>query len=190
MTTAKSTAPKKRASKKESGPKSNKKGAVHKQVKEDRRAKAHPDSKPNPLTPMFQTIGVVWIGIAVLLMLWNHSNGTLMPDWWTNMYNPGSVTTSQMEAGDGENYPVVGDTVSIEYTASVKATGRAFDTTQGRGPMQFEIGQDPPKVLMGLDMGVRNMTLGEVTARPATLNARPATLPPSPPSAAALRRRS
>ena len=59
MTTAKSTAPKKRASKKESGPKSNKKGAVHKQVKEDRRAKAHPDSKPNPLTPMFQTIGVV-----------------------------------------------------------------------------------------------------------------------------------
>jgi FKBP-type peptidyl-prolyl cis-trans isomerase len=66
-----------------------------------------------------------------------------------------------MEPGDGENMPVLGDKVSIEYTASVAATGRAFDTTQGRGPMTFEVGQEPPKVLLGLDVGVRNMTLGE-----------------------------
>merc|ERR1719329_1652495 len=75
--------------------------------------------------------------------------------------NPGTVTTSMLTPGDGENYPKIGDKVQIEYTAIVKKSGRAFDTTQGRGPMSFEVGQEPPKVLIGLDLAVQNMTLGE-----------------------------
>lgn len=109
---------------------------------------------------MFTVLGI-WVAIGCAVAGLNHSQGTLMPDWVNMLTNPGEVVTETMEPGDGENMPVLGDKVSIEYTASVAATGRAFDTTQGRGPMTFEVGQEPPKVLLGLDVGVRNMTLGE-----------------------------
>ena len=39
---------------------------AHKQVKEDRRAKAHPDSKPNPLTPMFQSKKPFYVYFRIL----------------------------------------------------------------------------------------------------------------------------
>jgi len=102
-----------------------------------------------------------WVLMGCGFMAVNHGQGTLLPDWANEIINPGTLSMELIEAGDGENTPVKGDEVSIDYTATVTSTGKMFDTTQGRGPMSFEVGEEPPKALVGLDLAVQNMTLGE-----------------------------
>jgi hypothetical protein len=137
----------------------NRKKSSGKGKREERAAKRA--AKPNPLSGLATVAVCAWVVMGVSFMAWNHGNGTLLPDWINDILNPGTITMNLMEAGDGENTPVKGDEVSIDYTATVTATGKTFDTTQGRGPMTFEVGEEPPKALIGLDLGVQNMTLGE-----------------------------
>lgn len=137
----------------------NRKKSSNKGKREERAAKNA--IKENPLSGFVRMTVVAWVVMAGFFMTWNHGNGTLMPDWLNDHFNPGTIVMQMMEAGDGENTPVKGDEVSIDYTATVTASGKTFDTTQGRGPMTFEVGEEPPKALVGLDLGVQNMTLGE-----------------------------
>eukprot|EP01050_Picozoa_sp_SAG11_P033865 SAG11_NODE_11703_length_743_cov_1.066770_1_plen_136_part_01 len=130
-----STGPKKRGEKKSSGPKSNKRGGIGKEAKKDRKDK-HVKGE-NPLKPLILGVLAVWLAIGLMMVGLNHAQGTLLPEWVEKLMNPGTVTTSMLTPGDGENYPKIGDKVQIEYTAIVKKSGRAFDTTQGRGPMSF-----------------------------------------------------
>jgi hypothetical protein len=140
-------------------PTENRKKSSNKGKREERAAKKQVPT--NPLIGLAKVAVAAWVAMGVSFMTWNHGNGTLLPDWAEDALNPGTITMNLMEAGDGENTPVQGDEVSIDYTATVTATGKTFDTTQGRGPMTFEVGEEPPKALIGLDLGVQNMTLGE-----------------------------
>ena len=51
-----------------------------------------------------------------------------------------------------------GDNVSIEYTGKLE-TGETFDTSQGRGPLEFELGSG--KVIKGFEEGIIGMKIGE-----------------------------
>jgi len=136
-----------------------KKSSKKREELEERRAKLKP--QPNPLTGLAKIILAAWVVMGCAFMAVNHGQGTLLPDWVNEIINPGTLSMELIEAGDGENTPVKGDEVSIDYTATVTSTGKMFDTTQGRGPMSFEVGEEPPKALIGLDLAVQNMTLGE-----------------------------
>lgn len=69
------------------------------------------------------------------------------------------VKKTIVSPGDGINFPQEGQNVTVHYTAKVIETGKVFDTTRMRGPMEFEVGGG--KILVGLDIAVRNMSLGE-----------------------------
>jgi len=161
-----SEGPKKRVSKADKvgkaalAPTENRKKSSNKGKREERAAK-NAAANENPLSSLVRMTVAAWVVMAGMFMMWNHGNGTLLPDWVNDHFNPGDMQMQMMEAGDGENTPVKGDEVSIDYTATVTASGKTFDTTQGRGPMTFEVGEEPPKALIGLDLGVQNMTLGE-----------------------------
>jgi len=157
-----SEGPKKRGrkvGKAEKAPTVNRKKSSEKGKRAERAAKLA--EKDSPLKAMIQMVILVWVVFAGAFIYMSHSQGTFLPDWVNNYFNPGQIEMETMEPGDGENTPVKGDEVSIDYTATVTATGKTFDTTQGRGPMTFEVGEEPPKALLGLDLGVQNMTLGE-----------------------------
>lgn len=117
----------------------------------------------SPLTKLVLTIFSVWALVGGAFIAHGIAVGTLLPEWAQNILHPGELVMEQIEAGDGENVPQIGDEVQIEYTASITASGRTFDSSQGRGPMKFQVGQEPPKGthVIGLDMGVQNMSLGE-----------------------------
>lgn len=51
-----------------------------------------------------------------------------------------------------------GNTVHIHYTGKL-ADGTVFDSSEGREPLQFELGAG--QVIPGLDKGMRGMTVGE-----------------------------
>jgi peptidylprolyl isomerase len=51
-----------------------------------------------------------------------------------------------------------GDTVSIHYTGSLD-DGTQFDTSQGREPLEFEVGSG--QVIPGFDKAVEGMTVGD-----------------------------
>lgn len=140
-------------------PTENRKKSSNKGKREERAAKLAP--KAHPLSGLTKIIMAAWVVMAAGFMAVNHGQGTLLPDWINEFFNPGTLSMELIEAGDGQNTPVKGDEVSIDYTATVTATGKMFDTTQGRGPMTFEVGEEPPKALIGLDLAVQNMTLGE-----------------------------
>lgn len=52
----------------------------------------------------------------------------------------------------------VGDQVSIDYTGTLKATGKQFDSSKGKAPIEFQIGG---RVIQGFSIGVTGMKLGE-----------------------------
>ena len=51
-----------------------------------------------------------------------------------------------------------GKTVHIHYTGKL-ADGTVFDSSEGREPLQFELGAG--QIIAGLDKGMRGMTVGE-----------------------------
>ncbi len=51
-----------------------------------------------------------------------------------------------------------GDTVSIDYTGTLKSTGKQFDSSKGRQPISFQLGGG---VIPGFTMGVTGMRVGE-----------------------------
>ncbi|KAL3475270.1 hypothetical protein BJX99DRAFT_229929 [Aspergillus californicus] len=77
------------------------------------------------------------------------------------------LTKSILEPGNGLDRPQKGDTVLIDYTGCLYDESREddycmgvqFDTSHGRGPLKTEIGVG--KVILGWDLGVLQMTLGE-----------------------------
>jgi len=139
---------------------SSSKKAGDRDARKARKAKfAEPER--SPLAKLILSIFGFWAAIGGIFILHGLASGTLLPDWAVTLMNPGELTMELIEAGDGEHRAVAGDEVQIEYTATVTATGKTFDSSQGRGPMKFEVGAEPPKALIALDMAVQNMTLGE-----------------------------
>ena len=51
-----------------------------------------------------------------------------------------------------------GDSVLIEYTGTLQSNGKQFDTSRGRAPLPFQVGQG---VVPGFSIGVTGMKLGE-----------------------------
>lgn len=51
-----------------------------------------------------------------------------------------------------------GDTVSLHYTGTL-ADGTTFDTSEGRDPLQFEVGSG--QIIPGLDKAIPGMEVGE-----------------------------
>lgn len=51
-----------------------------------------------------------------------------------------------------------GDTVSIDYTGTLKSNGKLFDSSKGKQPITFQLGGG---VIPGFTMGVTGMKLGE-----------------------------
>lgn len=51
-----------------------------------------------------------------------------------------------------------GDTVSIDYTGTLKSNGKQFDSSKGRQPLTFPLGGG---MIPGFTMGVTGMKLGE-----------------------------
>ncbi|KAF9173220.1 Peptidyl-prolyl cis-trans isomerase fpr2 [Mortierella sp. AD011] len=52
-----------------------------------------------------------------------------------------------------------GDKLSMDYTGTLWSTGAQFDTSIGRGPFDFVLGQG--QVIKGWDQGLRGMCVGE-----------------------------
>lgn len=65
------------------------------------------------------------------------------------------ITTLKKGAGASAK---AGDSVSIDYTGSLKSTGKVFDSSKGKNPIDFRIGSG---VIPGFSMGVTGMKLGE-----------------------------
>ncbi|KAJ1451636.1 hypothetical protein M885DRAFT_529227 [Pelagophyceae sp. CCMP2097] len=69
------------------------------------------------------------------------------------------VTVEIFAAGDGMNYPHIGQTVTVHYTGYL-ATGDFFDSSRDRGkPFKFKLGA--AQVIPGLDEGVAQLSIGE-----------------------------
>eukprot|EP00756_Hemistasia_phaeocysticola_P015381 Hpha_TRINITY_DN15410_c2_g2::TRINITY_DN15410_c2_g2_i1::g.173476::m.173476/K09568/FKBP1; FK506-binding protein 1 len=69
------------------------------------------------------------------------------------------VTKTTKKAGDGQNFPKAGDTVTMHYTGTLK-DGTKFDSSKDRGtPFVTKIGVG--QVIKGWDEGVPQMSLGE-----------------------------
>ncbi|HPI54177.1 MAG TPA: FKBP-type peptidyl-prolyl cis-trans isomerase [Chitinophagaceae bacterium] len=52
-----------------------------------------------------------------------------------------------------------GDTIKVHYTGTLTEDGSKFDSSEGRPPLEFEVGQQ--MVIHGFDQGVIGMSLGE-----------------------------
>ncbi|KAF9116157.1 FK506-binding protein 2A [Mortierella sp. AM989] len=52
-----------------------------------------------------------------------------------------------------------GDRLSMDYTGTLWTTGAQFDSSIGRGPFDFVLGQG--QVIKGWDLGLRGMCVGE-----------------------------
>ncbi|KAF8936376.1 FK506-binding protein 2B precursor [Dissophora ornata] len=52
-----------------------------------------------------------------------------------------------------------GDSLSMDYTGTLWSTGAQFDSSVGRGPFDFVLGQG--QVIKGWDQGLRGMCVGE-----------------------------
>lgn len=142
-------------------PTENRKKSSNKGKREERSAKNA--EKPNPLKGLAMIIVTAWVVMGGGFMAWNHGQGTLLPDWLNEIFNPGTLEMELITAGDGENKVAKGDEVAIDYSATVTASGKMFDSTHNRGPMTFEVGEEPLKALKCLDQAVLNMTLGETS---------------------------
>ncbi|SNX85701.1 probable FPR1 - peptidyl-prolyl cis-trans isomerase, FK506-binding protein [Melanopsichium pennsylvanicum] len=71
------------------------------------------------------------------------------------------VQIERISAGDGENFPKPGDTVTMHYTGTLAANGKEFDSSRkpGRGAFETKIGVG--RVIQGWDQGVPQLSLGE-----------------------------
>lgn len=70
------------------------------------------------------------------------------------------VENEVITAGDGTNFPKVGDQLTMHYTGTLANGGKQFDSSVSRGkPFQFVIGIG--QVIKGWDEGVMKMSLGE-----------------------------
>lgn len=52
-----------------------------------------------------------------------------------------------------------GDTIQIHYTGTLSDEGTLFDSSEGRPPLEFKVGEG--MVIHGFDMGVLDMKVGE-----------------------------
>ncbi|KDE02436.1 FK506-binding protein 1 [Microbotryum lychnidis-dioicae p1A1 Lamole] len=69
------------------------------------------------------------------------------------------VTVETLQAGDGQNFPKKGDTVSMHYVGTL-LNGNKFDSSRDRGqPFQTKIGVG--QVIKGWDEGVPQLSLGQ-----------------------------
>lgn len=73
---------------------------------------------------------------------------------------PPKIEKTVLKEGDGETYPSRGDTLTMHYTGTLKASGEKFDSSRDRNePFKFVIGVG--QVIKGWDEGVMTMSLGE-----------------------------
>ncbi|KAJ3003400.1 UNVERIFIED_CONTAM: FK506-binding protein 1 [Siphonaria sp. JEL0065] len=76
----------------------------------------------------------------------------------SSRFNMG-VTKEVLKAGDGQNFPKAGDTVTMHYVGTLN-NGSKFDSSRDRGsPFVTQIGVG--RVIKGWDEGVPQMSLGE-----------------------------
>mmetsp|Transcript_38869 Transcript_38869/g.86461 ORF Transcript_38869/g.86461 Transcript_38869/m.86461 type:complete len:109 (+) Transcript_38869:351-677(+) len=69
------------------------------------------------------------------------------------------VDIEVLQAGDGQNYPQKGNTVTVHYVGTL-TNGTKFDSSRDRGkPFQFKLGMG--QVIKGWDEGVAKMSKGE-----------------------------
>ena len=88
------------------------------------------------------TLGVVWLAAGC-------SKGTS-----TSTQNTNTTTT----AGAPHTTPQTGDTVKVDYTLKL-ADGTVFDTSVGKTPFQFTLGQN--QVIPGFEKAVIGMKVGD-----------------------------
>eukprot|EP00930_Biecheleria_cincta_P078169 TRINITY_DN6557_c0_g3_i1.p2 TRINITY_DN6557_c0_g3~~TRINITY_DN6557_c0_g3_i1.p2 ORF type:complete len:147 (+),score=18.85 TRINITY_DN6557_c0_g3_i1:108-548(+) len=69
------------------------------------------------------------------------------------------VTKKVIKEGDGKSYPQIGNNCTMHYSGAFEANGVTFDSSIGREPLEFAVGQG--QVIRGWDEGVLRMSLGE-----------------------------
>ncbi|PLW35868.1 hypothetical protein PCANC_22926 [Puccinia coronata f. sp. avenae] len=71
------------------------------------------------------------------------------------------VEIETIKPGDGERFPVAGDTVKIHYVGTLESkNGKVFDSSRDRGkPFECQIGMG--QVIKAWDQGVVQLSLGQ-----------------------------
>ncbi|KAL7683982.1 putative FKBP-type peptidyl-prolyl cis-trans isomerase domain-containing protein [Plasmopara halstedii] len=71
----------------------------------------------------------------------------------------GEIEVEVFVAGDGVNYPKLGQTVVVHYTGYLQ-DGKKFDSSRDRNkPLKFKLGAE--QVIPGLDEGVERLCMNE-----------------------------
>ncbi|GAA1396810.1 FKBP-type peptidyl-prolyl cis-trans isomerase [Luteococcus peritonei] len=70
---------------------------------------------------------------------------------------PTDLEITDITVGDGPE-AVAGDTVAVHYVGVAFSSGEEFDSSYGRGPLQFRLGIG--QVIEGWDKGVQGMKVG------------------------------
>jgi peptidylprolyl isomerase len=72
---------------------------------------------------------------------------------------PDGLKYIELTIGTGAS-PIKGENVTMQYTGWL-STGVKFDSSRDRGsPFTFQIGQSPPKVIVGWEEGIPGMKIG------------------------------
>jgi peptidylprolyl isomerase len=72
---------------------------------------------------------------------------------------PDGLKYIDLTVGTGAS-PVTGENVTMNYTGWI-STGAKFDSSRDRAePFTFQIGQHPPKVILGWEEGIPGMKIG------------------------------
>ena len=70
---------------------------------------------------------------------------------------PTDLEITDITVGDGPE-AAAGDTVAVHYVGVAFSSGEEFDSSHGRGPLQFRLGVG--QVIEGWDRGVQGMKVG------------------------------